>query len=108
MPAAVFRESCIVSLKRGKSTLHYTPDRSTDAQWRQQVRFYHIRQEEVHLRAAECRLRQVGGRDVQQLDPARAPVFVPADWGGAQMNVYGIELQAAEADWFCHSIACGR
>ena len=108
MPAAVLRESCIVSLKRAKSTVHCTPDRSTDAQWRQQVRFYHIRQKKDQLRAAECRLHQVGGRDVLQLNPAHAPVFTPADWGGAQMNVYGIKLQATKADWFCHSIACGR
>jgi len=108
MPAAVLRESCIVSLKRAKSTVHYTPDPSTDAQWRQQVRFYHLRQKKEQLRAAECRLHQVGGRDVLQLNPSHAPVFTPADWGEAQMNVHGIELQATKADWFCHSIACGR
>jgi hypothetical protein len=108
LKAAVLRESCIVSLKRGRSTVHYTPDRSTDAQWRQQVRLYHARQKKGHLRAAECRLHQVGGRDALQLDPEYAPVFTPDDWGGARMNVYGIELQAAMADWFCRAIARGR
>jgi len=105
---AVLRESCIVSLKRGKSTVHYTPDCSTDAQWWEQVKFYHMRQKERQLRAAECRLQQVGGRDVLQLNPAHAPVFTPADWGGAQMNIYGIELQATQANQFCQLIAWGR
>lgn len=108
MPAAVLRESCIVTLKRDRSTIHYTPDRSTDAQWRLQLRVYHARQKEKHLSAAECRLHQVDGRDALQLDPTHAPVFTPADCGGAQMNIYGVELQSTVADWFCRAIAYGR
>ena len=108
MPAAVRRESCIVSRKRGRSVVHYTPDRSTDGQWRQQLTSYLWRQKQRQLRIAECRLRRVDGREVLQLDPAHAPVFTPADWGGAQLNVNGIELQAAQAEEFCRRIAYGR
>jgi hypothetical protein len=108
MPAAVFRESCIVSLKRDHSTVHYNPDRSTDAQWRQQVKFYHWRQKKKQLHIAECRLHQMGSRDALRLNPAHVPVFTPADWGGKQVNVNGIELQATQADKFCHRIACGQ
>jgi hypothetical protein len=106
MPAAVHRESCIVSL--GLKT-HYTPDRSTNAQWRLQVKFYHDdRQKQRRLHAAECRLHQVDGRDVLQLKPEHAPVLTPADWGGARMNVNGIELQETQADQLCQRIARGR
>jgi len=69
---------------------------------------HHARQKKEHLRVAECRLHQVGGREALQLDPAHAPVFTPIDWGGARMNVYGIELAAAMADWFCHANARGQ
>lgn len=106
MPAAVLRESCIVSLKSDHSAVHSTPDCSTDAEWRQQVKFYHWRQKQRQLHVAECRLHQVGGRDVLQLNPEHAPVFTPDDWGSKQMNVHGIELQAMQADQFYRRIAC--
>jgi hypothetical protein len=105
MPAAVFRESCIISLKYGSSAVHYTPDCSIDAQWRQQVKFYHYRQKKEQLHAAECRLLQVSGHDVLQLNPSCAPVFTPADWGGKQMNVNGIELQVTQAEKLYYRIA---
>lgn len=107
MPAAVLRESCIVSLKRDKSTVHYTPDRSTERQWRQQVKSYHWRQKKQQLCVAECRLQQVSGCDALQLNPVHAPVFTPADWGGRRMNINGIILQATEADLLCQQIARG-
>jgi hypothetical protein len=106
--AAVWRESCIVSLKRGTRSVHYTPDCSTDDQWRQQVRFYHWRQKEKHLRVAECCLQHVYGREALQLYPERAPVFTSADWGGVRMNVNGITLQEACAAQLCQRIANGR
>ncbi len=120
MPAAVLRENCIVSL--GPRT-HYTPDHSTDACWRKQVKSYYLRQmtgicknvgtpkkkQKRQLSAAECRLVQVDGRDVLQLDPAHAPVLTPDDWGGIQMNVNGRKLQEKKwADHLCQLIADGR
>jgi hypothetical protein len=105
---AVLRENCIVSLKRGNSAVHYTPDCSTDAQWWEQVKSYYVRQKKNKLPAAECCLVQVGGLEAIQLDPAHAPIFTPADWGGKQMNLPGIELQAAKADQLCQRIARGR
>lgn len=105
---AVLRESCIVSLEHDDRTVHYTPDCSTDAQWWEQVKFYHLRQKQRRLRVAECRLQRVGGCDVLQLNPAHAPVFTSADWGGEQMNINGIELQAALADQLCQRIVRGR
>lgn len=106
--AAVQRESCIVSLRRDHSSIHYTPDCSTDDQWRQQVRFYHMRQKEKHLRVAVCGVQHVNAGEALQLCPERAPVFTPKDWGGAQLNINGIELQAACADQLCQRIANGR
>jgi hypothetical protein len=116
MPAAVLRKSCIVSLDSdaycapdcSTGAHHYTSDDSNDVQWRQQVTFYHSRQENRQLYVAECRLQRAGSREVLQLDPAHAPVFTPADWDGAQMNVNGIELSATKADEFYQRIACGR
>ena len=108
MPSVVQRESCVVSLKQRNSIVYYTPDRSTDAQWNQLVKTYYLRQKQRQLLAAECRLHQVGGRDVLQLNPEHAPVFTPNDWGGTQMNVNGIELQVTQADHLCHRIAYGR
>ena len=105
---AVLRESCIVSLEHDDRTVHYTPDCSTEAQWWEQVKFYHLRQKQRRLPVAECRLQRVGGCDVLQLNPAHAAVFTPADWGGKQMNINGIELQAAQADPLCQRIARGR
>lgn len=106
--AAVQRESCIVSLKRDPSSVHYTPDCSTDDQWRQQVRFYHWRQKEKQLRVAECLLQHVDGREALQLYPERAPVFKSADWGGVQLNVNGIILQEPCAAQLCQRIVNGR
>ncbi len=105
---AVPRESCIVSLKRGEKTVHYTPDRSTDAQWWEQVKFYYKRQKDRQLCAAECRLHQVADCDVLQLEHEHASVFTPTDWGGNPMNIYGIDLPATKAEWFYQQIACGR
>jgi hypothetical protein len=107
MPA-VLRESCIVSLKREHHTFHYTPDRSTDDQWRQQVKFYRWRQMEKHLRVAECCLQHLDGREALQLCPERAPVITPTCWGGTQMNVNGITLQATCAAQLSRRIANGR
>jgi hypothetical protein len=103
-PAAVLRDSCIVSRDRA----HSTPDCSTDVWWRQQLKIYHRRQRERQLRVAECRLQQVGSRDVLQLNPVHAPVLTPADWGSEQMNVNGIWLQATQADSLSRLIASGR
>jgi hypothetical protein len=108
---AVRRESCIVSYvvpqKRGekivKKTVHCTPDQLNDNhEWGKQVGRYHIRQKKNQLPVAECCLEAI------QLDPAHAPVFTPADWGGEQMNLPGIELDAEKADWFRQRIARGR
>ena len=108
MPAAVLRESCIVSLKRGKKTIHCTPDHSNDCEWGEQITSYYVRQKKYQLPAAECCLVRVGCLEAIQLDPAHTPVFTPADWGGEPMNIPGIDLQATKADWFCRQIACGR
>ena len=106
MPAAVLRESCIVSLDR---KTHYTPDRSTDAKWRRQVRLYYERQQKRHLRAAECRLHQVDGRDVLQLKPEHAPELTPADWGGKKLIRGSLILQEEKwADHLYQKIANGR
>ena len=108
MPAASLRGNCIVSQKYDSSAVHYTPDCSTDAQWRSQIKFYHNRQKEKQLHVAECSLKQVEGCEALQLYPEYAPVFTPADWGGKQMNVNGIELQATQADKLCHWITRGQ
>ena len=110
------RESCIVSLKillkRSEKTIqktvHYTPDCSTDAQWWEQVKSYHVRQKKNKLPAAECCLVQVDDLEAVQLDPTHAPVFTPINWGEEPMNLPGIDLDAAKADWFCQQIARGR
>jgi hypothetical protein len=101
--AAVQRESCIVSLDA-----HCTPDCSTDGQWRKQIKIYHWRESTRHLRVAECCVQYIDGREALQLDPERAPVFTPANWGGTQMNVNGISLQSTCAAQLCQQIANGR
>jgi hypothetical protein len=106
--AAVWRKSCIVSLRRDHSSVHYTPDCSTDDQWRQQVRFYHWREKEKHLRVAECSLQHVDGREALQLYPEHAPIITPSCWGGNQLNINGIELQAECATQLSRRIANGR
>ncbi len=115
-PAAVLRESCIVSLDSDADCMldcstgvhHYTPDASTDDQWEKQFTFYHEREQDRRLLVAECRLVQVSEREALQLNPAHAPVFTPADWGGTRMNVNGIKLSAAKADELFQRIAYGR
>lgn len=102
--AAVQRQSCIVSLDH----THYTPYHSKDDQWRKQVRIYHWRESKCHLRVAECRVQHVDGREALQLYPEHAPVLTPFDWGGTQMNIGGITLQAKYADRLCQQIASGR
>ncbi len=101
--AVVQRESCIVSLDA-----HFTPDCSTDDQWRKQIKIYHWRERKHHLRVAKCHVRHVDGHEALQLCPERAPVFTPADWGGTQMNINGIALQATYAYQLCQRIANGR
>jgi hypothetical protein len=103
-PAAVLRERCIVSLQHDHSTAHSTPDRSTDVQWSQQVKFYHLRQKKQRLRVAECRLQQVGGRDVLHLNPAQPSRSLSGIDGGEQArpilpDQHGVVLTRLLVGW---------
>ncbi|HET6385203.1 MAG TPA: hypothetical protein VFJ58_17565 [Armatimonadota bacterium] len=84
--AACARESCIVHDLKGRP---YTPLESDGALWRQAYLAYHLRQRENAMRAAECRIELVDGREVLRLEPGSAPVFTPGDWGGLRLNVKG-------------------
>lgn len=64
-------------------------DDASDRMWRRQYLAYRTRQIQSQLRAAECQIETVRGRQCLQFRPADAPIVTPAWWGGAQMNVMG-------------------
>jgi len=83
----------------------HVPDDATDRMWRRQYLAYHARQIRNQLRAAECQIETVRGRQCLQFRPADAPIVTPAWWGGAQMNVMGQRILEEIAQRFRAAIA---
>jgi hypothetical protein len=83
----------------------HMPDDATDRMWQRQYLAYRTRQIRSQLRAAECRIETVHGRQCLQLRPARAPIVTPAWWGGAQMNVMGQRIPEETAQRIRAAIA---
>jgi len=93
--AAVARES---SISYDTQRMPHTPPDATDQLWQEQYSGYHHRMTTKMLRVAECQVVRINGAEAFQLDPGRAPVFTPADWGGRSMNVMGLKIEEQIAD----------
>jgi hypothetical protein len=103
--AAAARGCAIVYDERKRAHL---PGNATDTMWRWQYQAYHARERRHHLRAAECRIERVGGRECLQLDPGAAPVITSEWWGGQRMNVMGHRISAESANRICSAIATSQ
>lgn len=107
--AAAARVSCITFDEDAKPVRPHLPDTATDKMWIKHYLAYRQRQINKRLRAAECEFETVDGRQCLQLTPAGAPVISPDWWDDDKpMNVYGIDLSAAQAQRFRNAIAAGR
>ena len=58
--------------------------------------FYRDRQR--GLPVAECVIEHVNGRAARSLNPVKAPLLSPLDWGGRKMNQRGLRISDREAD----------
>lgn len=85
-PDAAVARDCSVVYENDRAHL---PDDATGQMWARQYCFYRDRQVQDRLRAAECRVETVGGRECLQLLPGSAPVMTSECWGGLRMNVTG-------------------
>jgi hypothetical protein len=79
----------VCSIIHDENDRWHLPDDATDRMWRRQYLGYRTRQIRRRLRAAECEVERVDGRECLQLLPGRAPLVTPEWWGGVQMNVMG-------------------
>jgi len=103
--AAAAAESVIVY---DGDRMAHTPADCPPALYRGQYLAYHFRQRDHALRAAECRVDLVDGLEALQLSPNRAPVFVPEDWGGEQINQSGNWIPATAGNKLVRRIAQGE
>ena len=85
----------------------HIPTDCSPALYRSQYWAYHARQRDHALRVAECRVDLVEGLEALQPSPDRAPVFVPEDWGGEQINRSGNWIEETVGDELAHQIARG-
>ena len=83
----------------------HVPDDATDRMWRRQNLAYRARQIQSQLRAAECQIETVRGRQCLQFRPTDAPIVTAAWWSGAQMNVMGQRIPEEIAQRFRTAIA---
>jgi hypothetical protein len=106
--AAAARVCCITFDEDATPPRPHLPDDADDRMWRRHYLAYFVRQRDKRLRAAGCEFEAVDGRPCLQLLPGRAPVVTPDWWGGAKMNVPGVDLSEAQAQRFRSAIATGR